>query len=108
MWDNIFGAWLYSFENESWIVASQETIQRWIFNDLSLPSTWFKSKTAQFYLQPLFNALNVLSALWLTYLTCCVGQWVTESTGTGSLDNVKKTHTHIFLNKITYSSYCGW
>ena len=26
MWDNIFGAWLYSFENESWIVVSQEKI----------------------------------------------------------------------------------
>ena len=24
MWDNIFGAWLYSFENESWIVVSQD------------------------------------------------------------------------------------
>ena len=24
MWDNIFEAWLYSFENESWIVVSQE------------------------------------------------------------------------------------
>ena len=22
--DNIFGAWLYSFENESWIVVSQD------------------------------------------------------------------------------------
>ena len=26
MWDNIFGAWLYSFENESLIVVSQEKI----------------------------------------------------------------------------------
>ena len=26
MWDNIFDAWLYSFENESWIVVSQEKI----------------------------------------------------------------------------------
>ena len=31
MWDNIFGAWLYSFENESWIVVSQEKNQCWIF-----------------------------------------------------------------------------
>ena len=31
-------------------------------------SSWFKSKTAHFYLQPLFNALNMLSALRLTYL----------------------------------------
>ena len=29
----------------------------------------------------------MLSALRLTYLTCCVGHWVTESTGTGSLDD---------------------
>ena len=42
------------------------------FSDLSRPLTWFKSKTAHFYLQPLFNALNMLSALRLTYLTCCV------------------------------------
>ena len=50
MWDNIFGAWLYSFENESWNVVSQEKIQCWFFSDLSRPSTWFKSKTAHFYL----------------------------------------------------------
>ena len=36
------------------------------FQRLSRPSTWFKSKTAQFYLKPFFNALNVLSALRLT------------------------------------------
>ena len=28
MWDNFFGAWLYSSENESWIVVSQEKILR--------------------------------------------------------------------------------
>ena len=38
-----------------------------IFSDLSRPSTWFKSKTAHFYLQPVFNALNMLSALRLTH-----------------------------------------
>ena len=27
MWDNNFGAWLYSFVSESWIVDSQEKIQ---------------------------------------------------------------------------------
>ena len=27
------------------------------------PSTWFKSKTAHFYLQPLFNALNMLNGI---------------------------------------------
>ena len=64
MWDNIFGAWLYSFENESWIVVSQEKILCWIFSDLSLPSTWFKSKTAHFYLQPLFNML------WTCWVHC--------------------------------------
>ena len=68
MWDNIFGAWLYSFENESWIVASQEKILCWIFSDLSRPLAWFKSKTAHFYLQRLFNALNMLNALRLTYI----------------------------------------
>ena len=56
MWDYIFGAWLYSFENESWTVVSQEK----------------------------------------TYLTCCVGHWVTESTGTGSPDDVKTHHKHTF------------
>ena len=66
MWDNIFGVWLYSFENESWIVVSQEKILCWIFSDLSRPSTWFKSKTAHFYLQPVFNALNMPRALRLT------------------------------------------
>ena len=96
MWDNIFGACLYSFKNESWIVVSQEKNLCWIFNDLSRRSTWFESKTAHFYLQPLFNALNMLSALRLTYLTCCVGHWVTESTGTGSLDDVKTHNTHAF------------
>ena len=84
--DNIFGAWLYSFENQSWIVVSQEKIQCWIFSDLGRPSTWFKSLTAHFYLKPLFNALNMLSALRLTYFNC---------TGTGCLDDVKK-HTHTF------------
>ena len=108
MWDNIFGAWLWSFENESWIVVSQEKILWWIISDLRRPLTWFKSKFAHLYLQPLFNALHMLSALRLAYLTCCVGHWVTESTRTGSLDDVKTHHTHIFLNKITYSSYCDW
>ena len=96
MWDNIFGAWLYSFENESWIVVSQEKKNVDFFSDLSRPSICSKSKTAHFYLQPLFNALNMLSSLRLTYLTCCVGKWVTESTGTGSPDDVKNTRTHIF------------
>ena len=68
----------------------------WIFSDLSRPSTWFKSKTTHFYLQPLFNALNMLSAWRFAYLTCCVGHWVTESTGTGSLDDVKTHYTHTF------------
>ena len=90
MWDNIFGAWLYSFENESWIVVSPEKILCWIFSDLSRPSTWFKSKTAYFYLQPLFNALNMLSALRLTYSTCCVGHW------DGEPWHVKTYHTHTF------------
>ena len=107
MWDNIFGALLYSFENESWIVVSQEKNPCWIFSDLSRPSTWFKSKTVHFYLQPLFNALNTPSDLRLTYFICCVRQWATESTGMEILDDVKK-HTLIFLNKITYWSYCGW
>ena len=64
----IFGAWLYSFEIESWIV-SQEKNPCWIFSDFSRSSTWFKSKTAHFYLK--LNALNMLSALRLTeaYLT---------------------------------------
>ena len=35
------------------------------YSDLSRSSTGFKSKTAHFYLQPLFNALNMLSALRL-------------------------------------------
>ena len=39
------------------------------FQRLSWPSTWFKSKTEHFYFQPLFDALNMLSALRLTYLT---------------------------------------
>ena len=50
----------------------------------------------RFYLQPLFNALNMLSALRLTYLTSCVGLSVTESTGTGSPDDVKTHHKHTF------------
>ena len=66
------------------------------FQRLRRPSTWFKSKTAHFYLQPLFNAFKNLSALRLTYLTCFVGHLVTESTGTGSLDDVKTHHTHTF------------
>ena len=99
MWDNIYGAWLYSFENENWIVVSQEKILCWIFSDISRPSTWFKSKTAHFYLQPLFNALNMPSALRLTYLTCCVGHCrVTESIETRSLDDVKTHHTHTFFS----------
>ena len=36
------------------------------FHRFKLASTWFKSKTAYFYLQTLFNALNMLSALRLT------------------------------------------
>ena len=81
----------------------------WVFSDLSQPSTWSKSKTAHFYFKPLFNALNMLSALWLAYLTCwTMRDWMH---GKRSLDDVNKKqqqHTHIFLNKITYPSYCGW
>ena len=32
-----------------------------------------KSKIEHFHLQPLFNAFNMLSALRLSILTCCVG-----------------------------------
>ena len=42
------------------------------FQRFKSPSTWFKA--AHFYLQTLLNAFNMLSALRLTYLTCCVGQ----------------------------------
>ena len=43
------------------------------FQGLKSAFTLFKSKTVHFYLQPLFSALNMLSALRLTYLTRCVG-----------------------------------
>ena len=97
MWDNIFGAWLYSFENESWIVVSQEKILCWIFSDWSRPSTWFKSKTAHFYLKPLFNALNMLSGLRLAYfnlLFWALSDWIHRD---GEPWRCKNTpHTHIF------------
>ena len=93
MWDNILGAWLYSFKNESWIVFSQEKNQCWFFSDLSRPSTCFKSKTAHFYLKPLFNALNMLSALRLLYLTCwTMPDWMHRE---GEPWRCKK-HTHTF------------
>ena len=169
MRDKNFGAWLYSFENESWIVVSQEKLRCWNYSNLSRPSAWFKSKTAHFYLKRLFNALNMVSALRLTYLTCWamtrveisgttaksrIRKFVPSShpgpfavvassrkrqTKVGTLAcfdfckrmsllcknpamlfhvdmiylviqtkrAVKKTTTHIFLNKITYSIYCG-
>ena len=96
MWDNIFGAWLYSFENESWIVVSQKKILCRISSDLSRFSTWFKSKTAHFYFQPLFNALNMLSALRLTYLTCCIGHWSSDWHRDGEPWRCKTHHTHTF------------
>ena len=73
MRDNIFCAWLYSFETkELWIVASEEKIQCWTFSDLSRPSTWFKSKTAYFLLltslQGFENAeciaIDIFNLLW--------------------------------------------
>ena len=61
---------MYSFENESWIVDSQEKCQCWNFSDLSQPSTWYKVKH-------LFNALNMLSTLGSTYLTCwAMSDWM--------------------------------
>ena len=42
----------------------------------------------------------MLSALRLTYLTCCVGHWVTESIGAGSFDDVKTHHTHFSSTKL--------
>ena len=56
------------------LLSVRKKINVEFFSDLSRPSTFIKSKTAHFYLQPLFNALNMLSALRLTYLTCCVGK----------------------------------
>ena len=53
------------------------------FQRLSRPSILFKSKTTHFYLKALFNVLNMLSALRLSYITCCVGYIVTESIRTG-------------------------
>ena len=91
----IFGAWLYSFETEGWIVVSQEKTQRWIFSDLSRPSTWFKSKTGHFYLKPLINALNMLSALRLTYLTCwTMRDWMHREEELWRCKNNNNTHTH--------------
>ena len=93
MWDNIFGAWLYSFENEGWIVVSQEIILRWIFSDLSRPSTWFKVKLCILlttFIQCFEHAECI--AIGIFNLLC----WAVTDTRTGSLDDVKNTplHTH--------------
>ena len=37
------------------------------FQWLKKPYTWYKTKTANFYSQHLFNALNMLNGLRLTY-----------------------------------------
>ena len=90
MWDNIFGAWLYSFENES-----SGKILYWILSDLSRSSTWFKSKTAHLI-------YNLYSMLWTRLEHCdwhiypvVLGiEWLNPP-GRGALTMWKHTtHTH--------------
>ena len=99
MWDNIFGAWLYSFENKSWIVVSQEKILCWIFSDLSRPSTWYLKLNCAFLLTTFIQCFEHAEciAIDIFNLLCwALSDGIHRDGSLDRVDDVKTPHTHTF------------